>query len=262
MKPYYENKPEKLDVSQSSLKHFPAHLHINLELMYIEKGESVITVNGKKYDVDQGDMVVVFPNMIHSYDNETDDEIATFIIFNSEFFEDTILTFMNYEPINPVIKSNMIHEDVQYAIRSLCKEVQYNEVNTDAARSLIKLILSRILPIMQLKKSSNNKGTNLISDIVTYICNNYTKEISLDTLSENFGVNKYYISKIFNSKIQISLSDYVNGFRIELAKKLLKSNEEMSILEISEQCGFETQRSFNRVFQKFCGTSPREFRKL
>ncbi|MFI3141804.1 MAG: AraC family transcriptional regulator [Clostridia bacterium] len=262
MKPYYENKPERLDVSQSSLKYFPPHLHINMELMYIKNGTSKIKVDAKEYEVSAGDLVVVFPNVIHSYENETEENFATFVIFNSEFFDESTSTFINYEAVNPIIKAELIHDDVRYAIESLFKEKDTTDLNVAASRSLIHLILSRILPIIELEKTKYNKSANITSEIIVYVCDHFTEQITLDHLAETFGLNKYYISKLFSNKIKISLTDYTNNLRIQMAKKLLKSNNSLSILQISEQCGFETQRSFNRVFKSLCEVSPREYRSL
>lgn len=262
MKPYYENKPASLEVSQSSLKHFPPHLHINIELMYIDEGPSTIVVDGELLSVETGDLVVVFPNVIHSYDNETFEQYATFVIFNNDFFDESISTYMNFKPVQPVIKAEFLHEDIRYAIKSLLKENNKIDFNSEAAKSLIHLILARISPVLEFEKINYCRGSDIISDLVSFICNNFTEQISLDMLSEAFGLNKYYISRIFNEKIKISLNDYTNSLRIDMAKKLLKSSVPMSILEVSERCGFETQRSFNRVFKNFCGVSPSEFKKI
>ena len=98
-----------------------------------------------------------------------------------------------------------------------------------------------------------------MGQLISYICGNYRRNVSLDMAAHELGVSRYCISRIFTNKIGVSFSDYINSLRIDFAKKRLKSSD-IPISEISIESGFENQRSFNRTFKKFCGKSPKEYR--
>lgn len=260
MNPFYENKPEEFLINKSNLKHFPAHLHINLEMLYILNGPYEMSLDGVKQVFDSGDFVIIFPNVIHAYNNDNENSTTIAMMCNREYFGESAHIFLNFIPNQNFVKAEFVHKDVKNAIESLYEEKQLNQMNISAVKSLLQLIFARILPQLQLNPDNNNSTKNMTSKIITYICENFKEDISLDVLSQNLGISKSYISKIFSNKIKISLNDYVNSQRVEYAKILLKSEDNLSILQISQQCGYDTQRTFNRVFQKRCGVSPREFR--
>jgi AraC-like DNA-binding protein len=73
------------------------------------------------------------------------------------------------------------------------------------------------------------------------------------------GISRYYLSRTFSEKLQTSFPNYLNSLRVDLAKNLLESGDQ-DILQICYECGFESQRTFNRVFKNTCGITPREYR--
>lgn len=261
MNPYYENKQDKFIIQKSNLKYFPNHLHINLEMLYITKGPYTMILDGKRQDFSTGDFVIIFPNVIHSYDNKNNNDCcAIAILCNREYFGEFANVFLNTVPSQHYVKAELVHENVKLAIDSLFEEKQQKNMNTAAVKSLLQLIFARILPQLELETDNNNSSKNMTSQIITYVCENFKEDISLDILSRELGISKSYISQIFSQKIKVSLNDYVNSQRIEYAKKLLKSEDNLSILLVSQKCGYDTQRTFNRVFKNICGMSPREFK--
>ena len=100
----------------------------------------------------------------------------------------------------------------------------------------------------------------IVEKILEYCDNEYMNNISLDTLSKKVGASKYYISRIFSTKIKISFNDYINTLRINASKRLLKHSKD-SIEVISGEVGFSTVRSYNREFKRIVGISPSQYRK-
>jgi YesN/AraC family two-component response regulator len=99
-----------------------------------------------------------------------------------------------------------------------------------------------------------------LKNIVDYCSRNYTKEISLETLSKELHISKYYISHLFGSRLNMRFNDYVNSLRVSEACRLLRATT-MGITDISAQVGFNTLRTFNRSFVKQMGQSPSEYRR-
>lgn len=230
-------------------------------MIFINKGPYTMVLDGEHQTFQSGDLVVIFPNVIHSYDNSNDDSETTGIICNREYFGEASTTFLNFVPKQHFIRAELVHTDVKLAINSLLLEVKLDNKNISALKSLLQLIFARIIPQLNLEQDKNITSTNMTSKIITYVSENYKDNISLDLISSKLGISKSYVSQIFSKKIKVSLTDYVNSQRVENAKRLLKTEDNLSILQISESCGFDTQRTFNRVFSKFCGMTPREFRQ-
>ena len=92
-----------------------------------------------------------------------------------------------------------------------------------------------------------------------YIWDNYTKKISLKEISKASGLSAPYFSSIFNEEMGENLSNYLNRLRVEKAAAMLTGTGK-PLNEIAEQCGFEDQSWFSKVFKNITGVSPGKYR--
>ncbi|HIS32771.1 MAG TPA: helix-turn-helix transcriptional regulator [Candidatus Limivivens intestinipullorum] len=99
-----------------------------------------------------------------------------------------------------------------------------------------------------------------MEQILVYINDHYSQQITLQDLEENFFLNKSYICRIFRKTMGISLVNYLQYKRILEAQKLLL-NSDMPIIEIGMECGFTSVQHFYRVFKKITGLTPKEYKK-
>ena len=96
--------------------------------------------------------------------------------------------------------------------------------------------------------------------IIGYVRNNYMNKITLDDIADYVYMSKSHVSKIFNEEMGMSISTYVNKFRVKKSKSLLKDSS-LSIAEIANLTGFEDQSYFTKQFKAETGMSPKEFRE-
>jgi AraC-like DNA-binding protein len=126
-------------------------------------------------------------------------------------------------------------------------------------RAYLNVIAGRLLEQLPLGERKRAFGSDSLRDLMTFIDNHISEPISLDLLSKELYLNKYYISKLFSQRIGCSLRTYINAIRIDRACSLL-ANPSITIPEILEDCGFESERTFYRVFLKQRGITPKAFR--
>ncbi len=98
-----------------------------------------------------------------------------------------------------------------------------------------------------------------IYEIAAYIHNNYMHELSLTSLAEQFYMSTYYLSHQFKEVTGFTLINYIQMTRIRSAQQMLLFSDK-KITDIAEDCGFTSFSQFNRMFNKFCGMSPREYK--
>lgn len=95
---------------------------------------------------------------------------------------------------------------------------------------------------------------------VRYIEENYTQNITVEQLSSCCQMSMPRFFPKFKKQFGLTPVEYVNQYRITRAIILLM-NGTASVEEIGDQVGFESTAYFRRVFKKFTGRSPRDFRK-
>jgi len=88
-------------------------------------------------------------------------------------------------------------------------------------------------------------------------------DLKLSHISEKLLIQTHHISQVINDNLGYSFSDFINSYRIEEAKRLLKNPgyDKYTILAISYEVGFQNKSSFNNAFKKFTGLTPSEFKK-
>lgn len=95
---------------------------------------------------------------------------------------------------------------------------------------------------------------------LSYIHDNYTTALSLKELSEKTGASLSTLARLIKKRTGMTFVDYVHSLRIHAACKMLR-DPSGSLLQIALDSGYSNQSHFNRVFKKFIGVSPGQYRK-
>lgn len=115
--------------------------------------------------------------------------------------------------------------------------------------------------IEQMPNKPADKSNTLISMIIKYIEENYHQDLYLEKIAEEMGVSAKYISRVFHEKTEINLTNYISRHRIYKAKELLIETD-LTINTISQQVGIYSRTTFIRLFKKYEGITPLDYRKL
>jgi len=110
-------------------------------------------------------------------------------------------------------------------------------------------------------KLKNNYGEKfaLFNEVKQYITDNLKEDINLKDTASRFNLSPYYFSRTFKKVFGYNFSDYLNLIRIDEAKKLLKDNS-LSVKEICYLVGYSDPNYFSKVFKKYEGVTPTEYR--
>lgn len=84
--------------------------------------------------------------------------------------------------------------------------------------------------------------------------------LTLDALAEELGTNRSYLSIVINSRMQKGFTEYVNFYRVEEAKKLLRDTDN-KVSYISAESGFGSPQTFYSIFKNVVQLTPTEYRK-
>lgn len=106
---------------------------------------------------------------------------------------------------------------------------------------------------------TTSKNKELMKTAVSFIAKNYASGLSLEYVSKQVHLNPAYFSTLFKKEVGYSFKEYLNMIRIEESKRLL-TNSSYSIVDIAIAVGFEDQSYFSKVFKKYTGMTPKQFR--
>ena len=98
-----------------------------------------------------------------------------------------------------------------------------------------------------------------VVEVKEYLEQHYAEKITLDELSKQFFINKYYLTRVFKEQFGQSITAYLTSLRITHAKQLLRFSEK-SVEEIGLECGLGQLHYFSRVFKETEGIAPSVYR--
>ena len=106
----------------------------------------------------------------------------------------------------------------------------------------------------------NEKEQKLVSDVIKYIYDNYTKELTINDVTEEFDITDTKLNKILISYSGKRFIEFLNALKIDKACEMLLTTDK-SVIDISFELGFNTVKTFNNNFLKLKNMSPTDFRK-
>lgn len=253
----YEKKNEGVSVEWKNSVHVPPHLHEAIEIIYVTEGTVELGVGQELFHMEKGDFAIVFPNVIHHYqvfDSGKNKAIYLFLepSLTPGFYED----LQKYSPQYPIISKDKVHVDIVNSVKAL---VNLQEFNAMIIQAHAQIILAHVFSDMEMVDKDAIGGDDIIYCAVEYVAKNFKEEISLDKMAYDLGVSKYVLSRLFAKNFHCNFNKYVNGVRLNYAASVLENTSE-SITTICLDAGFESQRTFNRVFKERYKMTPREYR--
>ena len=146
-----------------------------------------------------------------------------------------------------------------YAINGKCNNSNViNTLTEDELQNIIKLY-SYIIDNHICNNKANIINSPFVNHAIKYIEKNYAQEISIDSICKELNVNKCYFCSIFKKEMGSTFINYLNNYKIEKSKELLK-NSNLSLLDVSLAVGYNNQSYFSTVFKKITSKTPLEFR--
>ncbi|WP_163193104.1 response regulator transcription factor [Clostridium thermarum] len=155
-----------------------------------------------------------------------------------------------------------LHEKMKKAIKQLNKEsnILHNHIiSFDDLKELNKdneaLIKSRISE----KNIEEDSMKLILRKAVEYIKNNYCESITLNDVAEYTYVSTFYLSRLFTRELGKGFVDYLNEVRIEKAKEYLRQDN-YKAYEVAEMVGIKDAHYFSKLFKKYAGMTPSEYK--
>lgn len=261
----------------------PAHRHNFFELVYIVDGEGKHCINRNKFDYSKGHLFLLTPQDSHRLYVKTTTKFF-FIRFNDiylksqqgmytgesvpEWISRLEFIFHNTSRLPGCILKDtndrlLVHALVEGVIREYAnKEPWHLEIVQQILNTLIAIVARNIYTSLpeKMHHEASNDDTSL--KIIQYIQNNiYRPELlKAEQIAAAFSISIHYLGEYFKKHTGERLQQYITNYKLQLVEtRLLHSN--MRINEIAFELHFTDESHLNRIFKKYRGVSPSEFRR-
>lgn len=151
---------------------------------------------------------------------------------------------------------------ISFNLKRISKLTNKGDAKIDIIAScLIVEILTELLMLSYNFNVKEDSTTEYVKRAINIIENEYSNKITLEYISKDININKFYLSKLFKKYTSESLYEYIVNYRINKAKELLRTTQ-IPVCEIADRVGFESVSNFIKTFKKNEEITPLKFRKL
>lgn len=230
---------------------YAPHFHKNMELICVLDGAMSLTVNGTQYTVTVGQWALVLSNQIHSF-SVPKDALVWVAVFSEEYVpafstqikgkQGASAVFTPSKEVAGLLRCQLMEGECSRNMRKACFYAACDEY---ASRTVLE--------------TRQEKGSFLVGQLLDWIAQHYTEDISLKQAADLFGYEYHYLSRLLNRSFAISFTQLLAGYRVEHALQLLQTTD-LPVTRIAELSGFQSIRSFNLSFKNLTGKTPQDYR--
>ena len=255
------------------------HHHDYIEMVYVYSGKCNQVVNGTNIAMNKGDVCILDTNVLHSIEPASENDIIVNCLMSKKHLDNILIDrlsgndllssffiralyysndFNEYILFNSSesAKLSKLMEDVlcEYFDKSLCSDEVIN--------SYMIIIFSELLRVYE--NHTNTKSRHLlknagITDIILYIQNN-CKDATLTSVSEHFHFHPNYLSTVIKKFTGNNFTFVLQEAKLKKAAFFLK-NSNIPVIEVANSIGYENTNFFYKIFKKYFGCNPTEYRK-
>ncbi|MDF2668535.1 MAG: transcriptional regulator, AraC family [Paenibacillus sp.] len=282
--PIYEDALELRNVTEGmfpfyigvhTIAGYPVHHHEFAEIGLVLKGNLTTHVNGNKYAFQPGTLFVLLPHQIHDFSADTDSSLELVCcMFDIGILTDALLEsdlsallLRIGDDIRPYVH---LEGEVLQTIQNIFLDIHREFASWELGRNsylrakLVEAIMLFIRANTTTKHTIAPRAAEKRKDtwkLIQYVNTHYMQDnVTLELLSSMFHVSVPYISRSFKELVGQSFLSYLHALRIRRAASLLASTE-MTVSDIAAEVGFESFRTFSRVFKELKGVTPSDFRQ-
>lgn len=254
-----------------------SHFHAYIEIIYIFSGELKVGINEKTITGTAGDMFVIAPSEVHSFERKKGCKYICIQVDPSFIFSGIMSTvelkfhlpFANdLGADSHLFKAEVIDAtDIPKQIQSIIIEYENpTPLHRLAIRTSLSYISLWVLRQWEASNSNPNTFTNKseklvkLSPVLEILNKDFSQNIKAEKMAALVNMSSSYFSRFFNSAVGMGFTEYLNFVRINESERLIVSTD-YSIADISKMVGFANTSYFITQFKKQFHISPKKYRQ-
>lgn len=261
------DKGQKVSVKNFRCECESVHTHDCTEVIYVIHGDITVKMSIHEYVLHENDFIIINDFDIHAIKAANGDAVISSVYINhDEFFCINSMIIWN---MNTLKRNQDVYEKLRQKVRELivlnCTDVTFSKMN-----DLASDIVNELYETMTVESFfAGNFGSTepgqyeqeRIKNIFDYLYSHFDEKITLEVLSKEIAVSKYYLSHYMRKMTGTNFQSCMKQIRCEMAEIFLLETEE-TINNIEEMCGFSSAQYFNACIKEIFGCSPSEYRHI
>ncbi len=246
------------------------HFHSEVEIVYVESGEIIYTVDGEDRVLPSKSLLVVGSGIVHRLKASAAEAEVVYMQADIERAYDSMLSELSLFSFfcdKSVKKYGVFPLDSPIAkiFFAIVEEAEQKDIRYDmAVKGLIYQLIAFMCReglIADVSSLLQDASYRKILPAIEYAKQNFMNKITLDTLCGHLYIDKYNFCKQFKAVTETTFFDYLCHLRIKHACELLADTDK-TITEIALSCGFVHPQYFTRVFISRMKYSPTVYRRM
>ena len=236
------------------------HSHDFCEILYVAGGAGEAILEGKKFRLAPGDLVVVNPGTLHEERSDAKAPLRLIFLAIRDFAVPGLPAGCLSQEKYRVLSCGEYRYKMDIYLRELLQETSSQiEFYQEISQGLVSALLVLVMRLIRINREDEAALSQECQKIKEYLDQNFTSPITLDSLSETVYISKHYLSHLFKEQTGVSPIKYLTSKRMEKACELL-SETELPVSEVSKAVGYENPLYFSQVFKRIYGISPVKYR--
>lgn len=238
---------------------YQKHWHNYYELVYFSACSGSCILNGESYEIKDNCLFLLTPKDFHQIftDEKSDGRYALIIGFNEHIADAPIRDMLTGGPFVYYDVPSETREKLGELYSVFLSKRQYRDAYV---KHLFSCILLNVAEKASTVAQSAADINPIVRESIATMLSDPTKDLSLGLFSERYKVTSSYFSRLFHESVGISFKQYLTSLRLEYAKRLLEENE-LPIIDVGYECGFNTPSQFYRAFKAETSLPPSEYRR-
>lgn len=253
---------------------FHTHWHHEMEIIHVISGVIIVKINHQVFELKENDYIFIHKGSLHSIHqkpNQLNYAKYKTIVFNIDLIDYRTRGFKERTLTDKINNGNIYfdflitnkssdYDEINELFHEIVSTYKERKLNYELKiRGLLQILIFYVLNESQNNKAIKQKTQLDIAKAIDLITRNIKKRYTIKNLADILHYSESHLMRKFKKNTGMTIINYINNERIKHAKDLLLFTDK-NINYIAEQCGFEDDNYFIRVFKKQLNMTPKEFR--